>query len=264
MDCLTASEKFHPPPSVKFQKFLSSNLGSVRGTSSYPREVLHHTMTLFQDCQSTREVHERDYLPRIMDADIIVSLDRLKKRRQLWEKLDEEDGAVDQSDDELDDRQIMTRRFYEREGHKKSFWYQFVHERDLTDLNGRDGKLFRNRFTVPYPLYLQLLVLAERWFPQKKYDVCGRETTPVFLKLLGTLRMLGKGCSWDLLYELSGVSAEVHRKWTLNFIDKFSKEMYQVYVHGPRNFCLHHVDPKRLCRSRGGVCIPVSRGFGQD
>jgi hypothetical protein len=105
-----------------------------------------------------------------MDADIIVSLDRLKKRRQLWEKLDEEDGAVDQSDDELDDRQIMTRRFYEREGHKKSFWYQFVHERDLTDLNGRDGKLFRNRFTVPYPLYLQLLVLAERWFPQKKYD----------------------------------------------------------------------------------------------
>lgn len=170
-----------------------------------------------------------------MDEDVIVGLERLKKRRQQWEKMNEEDGAFYLSDDEIDDRQIMTRRFYEREGHKKSFWYLFVHERDLTDLNGRDGKLFRNRFTVPYPLYLQLLVLAERWFPQKEFDVCGRETTPVFLKLLGTLRMLGKGCSWDLLYELSGVSAEVHRKWTLNFIAKFCTEMYPVYVHGPRN-----------------------------
>lgn len=74
--------------------------------------------------------------------------------------MDVEDGAVDQSDDELDDRQKMTHRFHQREGHKKSFWYLFVDERDLTVLNGRDGKLFRNRFTVPYPLYLQLLVLA--------------------------------------------------------------------------------------------------------
>ena len=95
-----------------------------------------------------------------MDEDVIVGLERLKKRRQQWEKMNEEDGAFYLSDDEIDDRQIMTRRFYEREGHKKSFWYLFVHERDLTDLNGRDGKLFRNRFTVPYPLYLQLLV---RW-----------------------------------------------------------------------------------------------------
>ena len=105
----------------------------------------------------------------------------------------------------------------------------------MSDLSGRDGKLFRNRFTVPYQLYRQLLEIAERWFPQKYHDVCGKETTPVFLKLLGALRMLGKGCSWDLLYELSGVSAEVHRNWTLAFLDKFSKELYPVYVHGPRN-----------------------------
>jgi hypothetical protein len=38
-----------------------------------------------------------------------------------------------------------------------------------------------------------------------------------------------------LLYELSGVSDEVHRKWTHSFLDKFSKDMYHVYVHGPRN-----------------------------
>jgi hypothetical protein len=112
------------------------------------------------------------------------------------------------------------RKVYARESYKESCWYLFM-KRDLTDLNSRDAKLFRNRFTVPYQLFKQLLAHAEEWFPQKKYDVCGRKTTPIFLKLLGTLRMLGKGCSWDLLYELSGISGEVHRKWTYQFLDKF-------------------------------------------
>ena len=87
---------------------------------------------------------------------------------------------------------------------------------------GRDGKLFRNRFTVPYQLFLELLAMAKIWFPQREYDAFGKEVAPIELKLLGTLRMLGKGCSWDLLYELSGVSAEVHRRWTSKFIAKFA------------------------------------------
>jgi hypothetical protein len=37
------------------------------------------------------------------------------------------------------------------------------------------------------------------------------------------------------MYMGLSVSAEVHRKWTLAFLDKFSKELYPVYVHGPRN-----------------------------
>jgi hypothetical protein len=88
---------------------------------------------------------------------------------------------------------------------------------------------------VPYELFKQLLTFAERWFPQRQVDACGMDTTPIFLKLHSTLRMLGKGCTWDLLYELTGVSAEVHRKWTLVFLAKFSTVLYPIYVHGPRN-----------------------------
>ena len=88
---------------------------------------------------------------------------------------------------------------------------------------------------MPHQLCIQLLALATEWFPQKSIDAYGKEVTPVSLKLLGTLRILGKGCSWDLLYELSGVSAEVHRRWTLAFVSKFALEMYPVYVHGPRD-----------------------------
>jgi hypothetical protein len=64
-------------------------------------------------------------------------------------------------------------------------------------------------------LYQQLLDFAESWFPQSKVDACGKELTPISRKALGTLKILGKGCSWDLLYELSGVSAEVQKNWTL-------------------------------------------------
>ena len=157
-------------------------------------------------------------------------MNRLKRNRLLWSDLYDKKQDVDV----LKSKIFRTRTVYSRENFKESCWYKFL-QRDLSDLNGRDGKLFRNRFTVPYDLYRQVLLLAENWFPQKEKDICGRELSPIFLKLLGTLRMLGKGCSWDLLYELTGVSAEVHRKWTLAFIDKFSKEMYSIYVHGPRN-----------------------------
>jgi Plant transposon protein len=171
-----------------------------------------------------------------MDATVKASLKRMKRNKELWDDICD----ANKNDDEMEERALYkmafkTRKVYNRESYRDSFWYKFVMDRDLSDLTSRDGKFFRNRFTVPYQIFTELLIRAQEWFPQKKYDVCGRETTPIFLKLLGTLRMLGKGCSWDLLYELSGVSAEVHRKWTLSFLDKFSKEMYPIYVHGPRN-----------------------------
>ena len=165
------------------------------------------------------------------------SMQRLKRNSDIWDSLVGEKRDVEDVNVREDGRRnvpFRERRVFERENFRESFWFKFL-QRDLTDLNGRDGKNFRLRFTVPYQVFTQLLQFAEAWFPQKIYHICGREIAPVSLKLLGTLRMLGKGCSWDLLYELSGVSAEVRRKWTLNFIDKFRKELYPVYVHGPRN-----------------------------
>jgi hypothetical protein len=149
-----------------------------------------------------------------MDATVKASLKRMKRNKELWDDICD----ANKNDDEMEERALhkmafKTRKVYNWESYRDSFWYKFVMDRDLSDLTSRDGKFFRNRFTMPYQ------IRAQECFPQKKYDVCVRETTPIFLKLLGTLRMLGKGCSWDLLYELSGVSAEVH--------------MYPIYVHGP-------------------------------
>jgi Plant transposon protein len=165
--------------------------------------------------------------------DLEESLKRGKRNRMTWNMLQKNVEEI-QTEERQELSVFRNRRVYKRESFKDSFWYIFM-LRDLTDLTSRDGKNFRLRFTVPYQVYTQLLSYAEAWFPQTPFDICGRERTPIFLKLLGTLRMLGKGCSWDLLYELSGISLEVHRRWTHAFLAKFSKELYPVYVHGPRN-----------------------------
>ena len=44
-----------------------------------------------------------------MNKDIIERLNRLKYRRRIWEKVIEEDGDLDQSDEEIGE---MTRTFY--------------------------------------------------------------------------------------------------------------------------------------------------------
>jgi hypothetical protein len=134
----------------------------------------------------------------------IESLERFKRHRKARGKFDDEKHLEEPYVDELEAgyrRAFKNSKVYNRENYRDSCWYKFL-QRDLMDLNERDGKTSRLRFTVPFQLYQQLLGFAERWFPQRKFDACGKEVTPISLKLLGTLRILGKGCSWDLLYEL--------------------------------------------------------------
>ena len=166
-------------------------------------------------------------------------LKRSKTNRKWWAKWDtDSDDEKPAKVGEEDDNGVkvpVKRKKYDREHYRESCWWKFLQRDNLSDLSSRDGKTFRNRFTVPYQLFKELLLMARNWFPQRILDAFGKEVSPIELKLLGTLRVLGKGCSWDLLYELSGVSAEVHRRWTLKFISKFALEMYPVFVHGPRD-----------------------------
>jgi hypothetical protein len=100
-------------------------------------------------------------------------------------------------------------------------------------MDERDRKLFG--FGLLYHInYISSYLISLKDGSHRERLMRAVEVTPISLKLLGTSRILGKGCSWDLLYELSGVSAEVHSKWTLAFLAKFSTEMYSVHVYGPR------------------------------
>ena len=116
--------------------------------------------------------------------------------------LDEEEEI---EEDDIEENEPAKKKRYVREHYKGSCWWKFLKRDNRPELSNRDGKTFRNRFTVPYQLCTHILSTF-----QNEVDSFGYEITPISLKLLGTLRILGKGCSWDLLYELSGVSAEVH------------------------------------------------------
>ena len=132
-------------------------------------------------------------------------------------------------------REFRNRNKFSRENYSTSCWGIFI-QKDFSDIESRNSKNFRNRFAVPFQTHKDIVILAKEWFPLlTANDAFGKPSAPVELKILGWLRMLAKGCSWDLLYELSGISAEVHRNFALKFSEKFSQEMYHIYVHGPRD-----------------------------
>lgn len=146
-----------------------------------------------------------------------------------------EDGSFDEETSNCktnSSRPFCNRKIYQREDYEDSCWGRFL-RRNFTE--AKNSKLFRLRFAIPYQMYTEILESAKLWFPQPSHDICGRPTSPIKLKLLGALRILAKGCSWDLLYELTGISPRVHTLWTTSFLKKFNAERFHMFVHEPRN-----------------------------
>ena len=79
------------------------------------------------------------------------SINRLKRNSDIWDSLVGEKGEIEVNvrEDGRKNGAFRERRVFDRESFRDSFWYKFL-QRDLTDLNGRDGKNFRLRFTVPF------------------------------------------------------------------------------------------------------------------
>jgi hypothetical protein len=96
--------------------------------------------------------------------------------RKFWGEID--DGDLDDEESDFVKRRGKW-KVYERENFSNSWWFNFFERRDISDITSRDGKLFWNRFTVPYQLFIQLLTFAESWFPQHEYDCCKKKVPSV-------------------------------------------------------------------------------------
>ena len=74
------------------------------------------------------------------------------------------------------------------------------------------------------------------WWRRRQSSASGTPSPPVELLLLGTLKMLGRACTFDDLEELSGVSAEQHRRFLLEYTkmsaEEFDFEPCAPYVAG--------------------------------
>ena len=95
---------------------------------------------------------------------------------------------------------------------------------------------FRRRFRMPYQQYLELLedVKANSLFVKwTKADATGRSASPIELLLLGSLRYLGRGFTFDDCEEFTAISEETHRRFFHIFIKYGSTVLFNRYVVAP-------------------------------
>ncbi len=120
---------------------------------------------------------------------------------------------------------------------EESGWYHtYVCNFLLEEQDSFMAKKFQNRFCLPYPSYKDLLHQItsdnrfERWCGRKWN---GKKSLPVQLLLLGTLRYVGRGWTFDDIEEQTAISVRVHRNFFHKFIEFGSTTLYSMHVISP-------------------------------
>jgi Plant transposon protein len=132
------------------------------------------------------------------------------------------DEVNDESEEE--DIGIRERIVRPRKDQSISAWALMLLDPRIKDPTTFEGKSFRRDFRVPFPIYEKLMSICneEKWFDIGKYDCVGRETSRLDLKLLGFLRVLGRGYCFEGIAELTNISNEVHRVFFHNMSEKLA------------------------------------------
>jgi DDE superfamily endonuclease len=146
---------------------------------------------------------------------------------------------------------------------RQSSWYMMYVKSPSLD-NEKFKKKFRRRFRMPYELYKRLVerIQAEdvfrRWHPQGR-DAFGTKASPIELLLLGALRYLGRGLTFDDLEEYTAINEETHRQFFHVFIDYCSTTLYKEFVKMPTN--AEEYEKSRRQYDIGGL---TGAGFSTD
>lgn len=122
-----------------------------------------------------------------------------------------------------------TRNSCPRTDYSQSPWAVMLAKGHCQDLEHKDGRYFRRRFRVPYPLFTRIVELCKHydWFPES------HRSAPLELKLLATFRRLGRGGCFDNLYDSCGIDQETLRVFYLQFCHHFSSTLWDAYVRPP-------------------------------
>ncbi len=122
---------------------------------------------------------------------------------------------------------------------EESGWYHaYVNKFLLGEADSFMAKKFRNRFCMSYPSYMALLDQVKSDNRFKHW--CGnksncKKSSPVELLLLGLLRYLGRGWTFDDIEEQTAILCDVHPAFFHHFIDFGSTTLYLMHVLTPVN-----------------------------
>ena len=97
----------------------------------------------------------------------------------------------------------------------------------------KDARLFRRRFRVPHAIFQQIVSLTREKMWYKETDGIGRPSAPLELKILGVLRVLGRGMRFDGIAELTNISEGAIRVYFHSFCRNFATELFSKYCKSP-------------------------------
>ena len=167
-------------------------------------------------------------LPKKKSFDIKVFLMKRKLQREL--------AVASPKDGRIKKKKFVPRLVYPKKDPKLSMWWEYVLGGTWADMTGRDGKAFRQRFRVTHEFFLNLVVRAKELFPNHaKRDAVGKKPAPIELKVLGVLRVLGRGVCFDDCAEATNMNKETHRRFFHSFCRKFASKYYSIYCRGPES-----------------------------
>ena len=142
-------------------------------------------------------------------------------------------------------------------GSRTSSWFcTYVQSPALHD--DKFHQRFRRRFRCSYSSYLKLydlLIQDDLFLRWQCNDAVGRLPSPLQLLLLGALRYIGRGWTFDDLEESTSISEETHRQFFHCFILWGSTVLYDSYVAYPidKEQAQYHVNEMELAGFHG--CI---------
>jgi len=99
------------------------------------------------------------------------------------------------------------------------------------------GRKFRRRFRVPFSVFLEICssINATHNLPDEKFDARGQECVKLSLLVLGCLRILGSGCTFDAIEELTCVSQDTHRKFFHKYFCTWGQEAAKDLIKLPHD-----------------------------
>ena len=83
----------------------------------------------------------------------------------------------------------------------------------IRDISDRLGAKFRKRFRVPFTVFEEICTDLRNVHKllEHRYDAKGEESIRISLLVLGSLRCIASGCTFDAIEELTCVSQDTHR-----------------------------------------------------
>ena len=129
-----------------------------------------------------------------------------------------------------------------------AWWEDYIE--DPQPNNQHWAKEFRQNFRLTYASYVMILDmissdksegLFDRWkqcddscYAQRENNKKNKKVSPIELLLLGSLRYLGRGWTFDDMRDVTYISRDVHRKFFHQFVRFGATALYPMYVSVPQ------------------------------